>query len=448
MSAHLLPTMPPAADDLLAPLPLAPTLTALRSGALALTDHVAQQCARIERVDPVVQSLLPEPHRREWLLAEAALLQASFATPAARPPLYGALVGVKDIFHVDGVVTRAGTAVPPEEFAGSEAAVVRALRDAGALIAGKTVTTEFAYFEPGPTVNPHRPTHTPGGSSSGSAAAVAAGLLPLAVGTQTIGSVIRPAAFCGIVGFKPTLHRIPSAGLVYFSPTIDHVGLFTQDVAGMAQAAGALCAAWRGLPAAQSAVLGVPDGPFLQQTEPEALARFEAQIARLPAAGFTLQRVPIFADIAELNQLHRRLVFAEFARGHTAIYERHAARYRPRTREIIELGRQVGDDELTRLRERALEARERMHSLMAREGIDGWLCPAAPGPAPAGLGATGDPNLNLPWTHMGMPALTVPAGVAANGLPLGLQLVGRYGEDEQLLAWALAVEPLFAARAQ
>jgi len=154
-------------------------------------------------------------------------------------------VGIKDIFHVDGFVTRAGTRVPPERFAGPEAASVALLREAGALIAGKTVTTEFAYFEPGPTRNPHNPAHTPGGSSSGSAAAVAAGLCQLALGTQTIGSVIRPAAFCGVVGFKPSFGRIPTSGLVYFSRTIDHVGLFTQDLDGMELAASVLCRDWQ-----------------------------------------------------------------------------------------------------------------------------------------------------------------------------------------------------------
>src|SRR5690606_13419755 len=136
------------------------------------------------------------------------------------PPLYGALVGVKDVFHVDGFVTRAGSKLPPELFAGPEAVCVKRLREAGALIAGKTVTTEFAFFEPGPTRNPHNVAHTPGGSSSGSAAAVAAGMCNLALGTQTIGSVIRPAAYCGIIGFKPSLNRIPTEGLVYFSRTI------------------------------------------------------------------------------------------------------------------------------------------------------------------------------------------------------------------------------------
>ena len=169
-------------------------------------------------------------------------------------------MGVKDIIRVDGFPTRAGSRLPPHLFAGPQAACVTALRRAGALVLGKTVTTEFAGFEPGPTANPHRPGHTPGGSSSGSAAAVAAGYCPLALGTQTIGSVIRPAAFCGIVGFKPSLGRIATAGLVDFSPAVDTVGIFTQDLAGMGSVAAVLCGEWRRRTEADKPVLGVPLG--------------------------------------------------------------------------------------------------------------------------------------------------------------------------------------------
>ena len=164
---------------------------------------------------------------------------------------------------------------------------MRRLRDAGALIAGKTVTTEFAYFEPGPTRNPHNLSHTPGGSSSGSAAAVAAGMVPLALGTQTIGSVIRPAAFCGVVGFKPTLQRIPTAGVLYFSRTLDQIGLFTQDVAGMEAAASVLCEEWEDVRLSEDdiPVLGVADGPYLRQASQEALAAFKQQLQRLEETG-------------------------------------------------------------------------------------------------------------------------------------------------------------------
>jgi Asp-tRNA(Asn)/Glu-tRNA(Gln) amidotransferase A subunit family amidase len=419
--------------------PLAETLDALQRGQHSLSLYLEQMCRRIDTVDGEVRAFLPEPDRLARLHSEARALREHVAE-GALPPLYGALVGVKDIFRVDGFATHAGSALPPEELAGEEAAVVTRLRDKGALIAGKTVTTEFAYFEPGPTRNPHNPAHTPGGSSSGSAAAVAAGLCTLALGTQTIGSVIRPAAFCGIVGYKPSLNRIPTEGLVYFSRTMDHVGLFAQDIEGMAMAAAALCDTWE--PAAMRVdlpVLGVPDGPYLEQTMPEALAVFEETLLMLQVAGCSVVRIPAFADITDLNVLHRRLVFGEFAREHARWFEAYGSRYRPRTVDAIRQGQGVSDTELEQLRAETYEFRERIQDQMRAEGIDVWVCPPALGPAPAGLEATGDPNMNLPWTHAGMPAVTAPAGFAANGLPLGLQIVARFGADEALMAWASMV---------
>jgi Asp-tRNA(Asn)/Glu-tRNA(Gln) amidotransferase A subunit family amidase len=298
------------------------------------------------------------------------------------------------------------------------------------------VTTEFAYFEPGPTRNPHNLKHTPGGSSSGSAAAVAAGFCPLALGSQTIGSVIRPAAFCGVVGFKPTLNRIPTRGLVYFSRFVDQVGLFTQDMAGMTLAAEVLCQAWRKVPARDSLpVLGVPEGPYLEQAEPEGLEVFEAHLPKLQDIGCTIKRVPALSHIHELNDFHRRMIFAEFAKEHEEMYAKHAALYRPRTAEIIEIGKKVSEDELITARGNCTQVRAELEKQMAQAGIHLWVCPSASGAAPKGIQATGDPNMNLPWTHAGMPVITLPAGRAKNGLPLGLQFVAPFGADEYLVAW-------------
>lgn len=417
--------------------PLAATLHALQAGQHSLSLYLEEMCRRIDQVDPQVKALLPENNRLRRLRADAETLRSPSQSDHSFPPLYGALVGVKDILQVDGFATQAGSQLPPERLAGEEAAVVTQLRAAGALLAGKTVTTEFAYFEPGPTHNPHNLAHTPGGSSSGSAAAVAAGLCTLALGTQTIGSVIRPAAYCGIVGFKPTFDRIPTAGLLYFSRTVDTIGLFTQDVAGMQRAAAVLCADWQSLPVSdRPPVLGVPQGPYLDQAEPEALKAFQRQCYQLVEAGFQIKQIPALAEIEALNNLHRRLVFAEFAQEHAQLYAEFADRYRPRTREIIELGKTVSAAELAAARQHCHTLRDTLTAQMDDTAIDLWITPAAPGPAPVGLQATGNPNLNLPWTHTGMPALTVPAGVADNGLPLGLQLVARYGADEALLSWA------------
>jgi Asp-tRNA(Asn)/Glu-tRNA(Gln) amidotransferase A subunit family amidase len=425
---------------ILHPAPLAAALDALQVGQHSLSIYLEQMTRRIDEIDPQIHAFLPEPGRLARLRAEAAVLRERFPARDDYPRLFGALVGVKDIFHVDGFVTRAGSEVPPELLAGAEAAVVGRLRDAGALIAGKTVTTEFAYAEPGPTRNPHNLEHTPGGSSSGSAAAVAAGLCTLALGTQTIGSVIRPAAFCGIVGYKPTYDRIPTAGLLYFSRTIDTVGLFTQDLPGMAIAAAVLCDVWQAVePPAELPVLGVPDGPYLAQTDPASLEVFEEILLMLQVAGCTVKRVAALDQIADLNIQHRRLVFGEFAREHAELFARHSAVYRPKTTEAIRTGQEVSDAELDELRASPPRLRTELEALMAGAEIDLWVCPAAVGPAPKGLATTGDPNMNLPWTHAGLPALAVPAGRSKEGLPLGLQLVARFGADEALLAWARQV---------
>ncbi|MFN8425991.1 MAG: amidase [Anaerolineales bacterium] len=201
-----------------------------RNNEISARDLVSSLQSLFDSREPDILAFIPEENRFERLLKEAEELVKKYPDPSNRPPLFGMTVGVKDIFHVDGFVTQAGSKLLAQDLQGNEAASVTKLKNAGALILGKTVTTEFAYFTPGPTRNPHNPSHTPGGSSSGSAAAVGAGMCDLALGTQTIGSVIRPAAFCGVVGFKPTYERISREGVIPLSPTFDHVGVFANDV--------------------------------------------------------------------------------------------------------------------------------------------------------------------------------------------------------------------------
>ncbi len=429
---------------LIANTPLAETAAALRSGDLDLFEYLDALFARQEQVEPLVQAFVPEPDRRGRVMAEARALLERYPQPGQRPPLFGIPIGVKDIFHAEGLPTRAGSNLPPDELTGPEAAVVTGLRRAGSLVMGKTVTTEFAYFEPGPTRNPHNLEHTPGGSSSGSAAAVAAGLVPLAIGTQTIGSVIRPAAFCGIVGYKPSYNRIDPEGLLFFSRSADHVGLFTQDVAGMRLAASVACSGWDKTTATvRKPVLAIPVGPYLQQASEEALTAFSAQTETLRAAGYEIHEVPLFKNIDDINRIHRQLIAAEFAQEHARWYAQFKDLYRPRTAALIEEGMAVDPEVVEDARDLQRLLREEVLHIMDVNGIDLWIAPAAPGPAPKGLNSTGDPIMNLPWTFLGLPAVTVPAGKAANGLPLGLQMVGPWMMDEELLAWAEDVQALF-----
>jgi Asp-tRNA(Asn)/Glu-tRNA(Gln) amidotransferase A subunit family amidase len=432
---------------------LSPSLSevadALRTGQLDLPDYLDALCDRIEAAEPELHALLPEPGRRARLQREAADLEARFPDPEQRPPLYGVPVGVKDIFRVDGFPTHAGSRLPPELFAGPEASSVTALRRVGALLLGKTVTTEFAYFAPGPTRNPRRPSHTPGGSSSGSAAAVAAGFCPLALGTQTTGSVIRPAAYCGVAGFKPTYSRIPTDGVIPFAPSLDHVGLFAPDAAGLVLVDAQISREWLSLPAGREAeapvAVGVPEGRYLEQGSPEALEAFERQVARLHAAGIAVRRVPALEDIEAINQRHNRLAAAEMAHTHTAWFPAHGPLYHPITAALVREGQTVGAAEVAAARAGQAALRRELESQMVAESIRAWICPAATGPAPEGLASTGDPRLNLPWTHAGLPAVTLPAGAASNGLPLGLQLIAASGDDEWLLSFAIRLESLLAS---
>jgi len=413
---------------------------ALRRGDLRPTELRDRTRDRFESVEPSIRAFLAEDGRWDRLGRETRALERRGSDPGLRPPLYGVPVGVKDIFHVDGHETRAGSDVPATALAGPEASTVTALDEAGAVVLGKTVTTEFAYFEPGPTRNPHDTGHTPGGSSSGSAAAVAAGVCPLALGTQTIGSVNRPAAFCGVIGVKPSYGRIPTAGVVPLAPAVDHVGYFTQDVAGARLAAGVLYDDWRaGDDPPDLDAVGVVDGPYLSQASSTAREHFEGHVEQLAAAGLDVRRIEVIPDVDAVNDRHQRLVAAEAALSHSELYPEHGDRYAAKTRELIENGRATDVGSLCEARAGRRELRRAVHERMDDAGVDLVVSPGAPGPAPAGIDSTGDPVMNLPWTHAGLPTVTVPASTTDEGLPIGLQCTGRFGADEWLLSCCRSV---------
>ena len=414
----------------------------LRSGGWPLLDYLAKLEKRFNEREPDVLAFVPEDGRFPRLQQQAQDLLNQYPNPADRPALFGVPLGVKDIFQVDGFTTQAGSQLPTDLLQGSEAPSVTALRRAGALILGKTVTTEFAYFGPGPTRNPHNPAHTPGGSSSGSAAAVGAGIAPLTFGTQTIGSVNRPAAFCGAVGYKPTYDRIDKSGVLPLSVSLDHVGCFTNDVAGMELVAGFLCQHWQLVVTEKKPVLGIPEGLYLQRASEEGRMHFRQLCRRLHDAGFVVKSVEAMPDFAKIYERHNLIVAAEAARFHEAWFAEYAEKYHPKTAELIQRGLKVTDNQLKRAIAGRAALREMLMQLMDKYGLDLWLSPPAPGAAPAGLDSTGDPVMNLPWTHAGLPTLTLPAGKNKAGLPLGLQLTGRWFGDEAMLSFASQIEPL------
>lgn len=411
-----------------------------RHDSSALCRQVEAVCDRIEKVDSAVRAFVAEPGRRTRLRAEALAVSGRWPQPRGRPPLFGMAVGVKDIVRVDGLPTGAGSDLPAEELAGAQASLVTRLQTAGALVAGKTVTAEFAVSAAGPTRNPRHLAHTPGGSSSGSAAAVAARMVPVAIGTQTVGSMIRPAAYCGVVGFAATQGRVPTDGVIANAPTLDTVGVFAADVAAVALTAAVLCDAWRSAaPPAAETVVGIPVGPYLARATPEALAVFDGQVGRLRAAGLRVRSVPVLEDLEEVVRQLFVLDRYELARTHARWFAQFGDRYRPETARAIREGRDVTD----RAYEMAVGGRLRFRcelvGRMAEQGLDAWVAPSATGPAPVGLASTGDPVMSLPWSWAGLPVVGLPAGRAGNGLPLGLQCIGRPGMDEELLALAPVV---------
>lgn len=383
-----------------------------------------------------ILAFVPEEGREERLREEFAALLEQYPDPENRPPLFGLWVGVKDIFHVQGLVTRAGSQLPASLLQGKQATVVTQLKQAGALIIGKTVTTEFAYFAPGPTRNPHNLGHTPGGSSSGSAAAVAAGLCEVAIGTQTIGSINRPAAFCGVVGFKPSYDRVSRAGVIPLAPSLDHVGFFAQQVAMLLPVAAQTCTNWQPCSPTTLPVLGVPTGVYLEQASAEGLAHFQSFCARLRKQGYVVKEMPAFSNFPDIVERHYNLVAAEAATVHAHWFAEYSPLYHPKTAELIRRGQTISTAQVEFARQARLELRTELAEQMQREGVDLWVTPSAVGTAPKGLESTGNPVMSLPWTQAGLPTVTVPAGFGQNGLPLGIQLIGQWYQDERLLVWA------------
>lgn len=422
------------------PKPFLTLVNALRSGELSLfayLDHLEQA---FQELEPAVQAFIPEENRFERLRQEAAVLLEKYPQLINRPPLFGVPVGIKDIFHVDGFSTQAGSRLPQEVLQGRQSQAVTILRESGAFILGKTVTTEFAYFAPGPTRNPNNLDHTPGGSSSGSAAAVAAGLCPVALGTQTIGSVIRPAAYCGVVGYKPSYDRISRAGVIPLSPSLDHIGVFTADVPGADLVASLLCPDWQFIVTHKKPVLGIPDGPYLDNVSAEGLADFQATCEKLKQAGYRVKSAPVMENFDQIKARHQLVLAAEAAQVHAEWYDRHSDLYDAKTAGLIERGHEVAIGQLTEALAGRRDLRRTFTDQMEKHGLDLWIAPSAPGPAPEGIDSTGDPILNLPWTQSGLPSVNLPTGKSEQHLPLGLQVVGRWYEDEKLLDWTADLE--------
>jgi len=416
-------------------------ISKLNSKDFALTDYIDASEEYFNTKQPKIKAFLPEDNRFERLREEVSEIIKIFPNPTERPVLNGLPIGVKDIFHVDGFPTHAGCKLPPEHLLGPEAASVKVLKNHGALVLGKTVTTEFAYFAPGPTMNPHNLKHTPGGSSSGSAAAVAVGLVPFAFGTQTIGSVIRPASYCGVVGFKPSYGRISTRGVIPLAPSVDTVGYFTSDATSANFMGKFLLKDWNSTEVVlKKPKLGIPIGPYWDMADNEMYSHLETQAKRLENYGFQVKEVGAFPNFDLIYRNHNLIVAYEAAQTHKKWYQKYHDLYHPKTVELIQRGQEVKDFEYQSALHERSEVRNKMSEIAGMENIDIWLSPPAQGPAPRGLDSTGDPVMNLPWTYCGVPTINLPAGNNSDGLPMGLQLSADWMMDEALLNWAVQIE--------
>jgi len=404
----------------------------LRAGTMHSTDLIRACLEQIEAREATVGAWA-------YLDPKAALAAATAAESRLRSgSLAGLPVGVKDIIDTADMPTSYGSPIYAGYRPAVDAACVRRLRDAGAVVLGKTVSTEFAYFMPGKTRNPHNAGHTPGGSSSGSAAAVADGMVPVALGTQTAGSVVRPAAFCGVIGFKGSHGWADMAGIKPFAPTLDTLGLFARDLNDIELFRTALIGeSMVPLPGERRPPrIGFCRTAYWQQAEPSSRAALEAAAVALARAGAKVSEFDAAFDGPRLNEAQIVIMAAEAAQSYAAEYREHGDQLSAQIKALIVEGRALSPTAVGEAGAVAGKARQTLGQRF--HDVDAILTPAAPGEAPQGIDRTGDPLFNRAWTLLGLPCLTVPIGRGPRGLPIGLQLVGALGQDRELLeigAW-------------
>ena len=418
----------------------------IRNGEIT-SEELVQAC--LDRIDEVDGEIEAWAHLNpEYALDQARTLDARRQAGGPVGPLHGIPVGIKDIFDTDCLPTENGTVLNSGRQPMENCRVVSLLMEAGAVIMGKTVTTELAVYGPGKTKNPHNPGHTPGGSSSGSAAAVAAYMVPLAVGSQTNGSVIRPAAYCGVVGFKPTHGLIPRTGVLRLSDVLDTIGVFARSVEDAAMIAELLIAYDPGdkdtrararPPLSETTVEEPPMPPMLTfaKTSVWDQADKETQDAFVELKellGGVCDDLDLPEPFEHAVEQHGKIMNADLAKNLAAYYEHGKDRLSEVLREKIEEGQKT----LAVDYNRAVDGREFLNDGLAGvfDRYDAIITPAAVGEAPAGLDSTGSPIFNSLWTYCGTPAVTLPLLEGPNGLPVGVQLIGRRGDDARLLRTA------------
>lgn len=403
--------------------------SAIRRGELTSEQLVASCLARIAEREPVVGAWAHLD--TAYALSQARSWDAAAKRGEWKGPLHGVPVGVKDIVDTAGLPTENGTPVFAGRRPSRDAAIVANLKSAGAVILGKTVTTELAFFGPGKTRNPHNRDHTPGGSSSGSAAAVADFHVPLAIGTQTAGSIIRPASYCGVIGFKPTFGIVPREGVLEQSPPLDTIGGYARTTEDVALLVGGMsgppprvgpegCLRRVGEGSARFAFIKTLAWPQGEDGMKQAFAHLIAHL------GDHVDEVELPPEFAATGGLQRAIQFRDIAKNYGPYLDAHPNVISVKLAEVIGEGRTVTDAEYASALARRDDLTAALAPILSR--YDAILTPAASGPAPRGLASTGSPAFNFLWTYLGMPAISLPL-LETDGLPLGVQLVGARGED-------------------
>lgn len=397
--------------------------TRIRAGTLSPADAIALSLDAIEAREGELRAFV----HRDWA-----------ATPSGHGPLNGIAVAAKDIMDTADMPTGMGSAIYDGWQPKADAAVVASLKRAGATIAGKTTTTAFAASDPTETRNPLVPAHTPGGSSAGSAAAVGAGMVALALGTQTAGSIIRPAAYCGIAAIKPSFRLIPTVGTKTYSWTLDTVGLFAAGVADVALGLEIVTGRPMPLEAPARPRIGIVVQDFAGYPEPAAQSALDRAASLLSGAGATVTDVVVPATMAEAWGVHP--VIQDFEGRHALAweYDNHRARIAPEVRARLDFGAGVDAARYDDARRAANRARRDAKMLFA--GLDAIITYAAPGPAPHGLGSTGSPHFNRLWTMLGTPCVNVPGLVHEGCLPVGVQVIAPFAQDPVALSVAAMLE--------
>jgi aspartyl-tRNA(Asn)/glutamyl-tRNA(Gln) amidotransferase subunit A len=411
----------------------------IRDGDLHPLDLVDTCLERIDQLDSTLRAWVVVD--RDGARADADRLGAEAAAGRYRGPLHGVPIGVKDLLDVRGMPTRAGSQITDPNPVPEDSRVVAHLRDAGAILLGKTVTTEFAWIDPPPTRNPWNVSRTPGGSSSGSAAAVAANMCLAAVGSQTGGSLTRPASYCGVASCKPTWGLVSTEGILPMSRRLDHVGPIAQSVVdlaymldGMTRGHGLVDRFAKLLSEDKPPRLGQIAEFFNDHASPEIVEATTAALAALRRSGANIVTAALPDGFAEVHVMHRRIMSADTARVHAQRFPSASGQHPPYLRSLLEEGHRVTDEayqEAVAHQERFQRAADSLFN-----GFDALVTPATPTTAPSALPTTGDPIFNSPWSYSGLPTVSIPCGVAPDGLPIALQLIGSRGDDANLLAVA------------